>query len=174
MWIRGSLLVLFGYLLAPCRSACWWRRRSTRDWTCGRPGPATSARRTWPAPSQGRGGLTLLLDAGKGIFALALARIFLDGPAYPWLALVGGAVFLGHIFPSTSASGGEGGGHRLRVVLFLSPETAFVLVVLFAAVLYFTATSLSARSAPPSASRWRWRSSQAREYVTLSSSWGSW
>src|SRR3970282_2595477 len=83
--------------------------------------------------------LALLLDGGKGILALTLAGSVRDAPAYHWLALVGGAVFLGHIFPVyLRFRGGKGVAAALGVVLFLSPETAFVLIVLFSAVLYFT------------------------------------
>jgi glycerol-3-phosphate acyltransferase PlsY len=170
-WIRGLLLVLFGYLLGSVPfgilvAKAFDRRLDLRKVGSGNIG-ATNVARTL---GKAAGVITLLLDAGKGMFALALTRILLGGQAYPWLALVGGAVFLGHIFPVyLRFRGGKGVATALGVVLFLSPETAFVLVVLFAVVLYFTRYvslgSLCAAVGLPVAMAFLGRS---REYVTLS------
>jgi glycerol-3-phosphate acyltransferase PlsY len=170
-WIRGVLLVLFGYLLGSVPfgllvAKAFDRGLDLRTAGSGNIG-ATNVARTL---GKAAGGITLLLDAGKGVFALALARVFLEGSAYPWLALVGGAVFLGHIFPVyLRFKGGKGVATALGVVLFLSLETAFVLVVLFAAVLYFTRYvslgSLCAAVGLPVAMAFLGKS---REYVTLS------
>jgi glycerol-3-phosphate acyltransferase PlsY len=91
------------------------------------------------AVGKGAGILTLLLDMGKGILAMTLARYFVEGNTDLWLALVGGAVFLGHVFPAhMNFRGGKGVATALGIVLFLSPVTALILVVLFALVVYFT------------------------------------
>ena len=147
-WLRGTLLVLFGYLLGSVPFGILVAKDEL---------------------GKGAGVLTLLFDVGKGILALALARRFLDPSATHWLALVGGAVFLGHIFPVyLRFKGGKGVATALGVVLFLSPETAFVLVVLFAAVFYFTRyvslASLCAAVGLPVAMAFLGRS---RHYVTL-------
>jgi glycerol-3-phosphate acyltransferase PlsY len=170
-WIRGPLLVLFGYLVGSVPFGILVARAFDRDMDLRRAGSgnigATNVARTL---GKGAGILTLLLDAGKGVFALALSRIFLEPPAYPWLALVGGAVFLGHVFSIyLRFKGGKGVATAFGVVLFLSPETAFVLVVLFAAVFYFTRYvslgSLCAAVGLPVAMAFLGKS---REYVTLS------
>jgi len=169
-WIRGPLLVLFGYLLGSVPfgilvAKAFDRGLDLRQAGSGNIG-ATNVARTL---GKGAGILTLLLDAGKGVFALALARIVLDGTAYLWLALVGGAVFLGHVFSIyLRFKGGKGVATAFGVVLFLSPETAFVLVVLFFGVVYFTRYvslgSLCAAVALPVAMAFLGKS---REYVTL-------
>jgi len=168
--LRGGLLVLFGYLLGSVPfgilvAKAFDRGVDLRKAGSGNIGATNVAR----ALGKTAGALTLLLDIGKGILSLAIARRLLDPPSDPWLALVGGAVFLGHIFPVyLRFKGGKGVATALGVVLFLSPETAFVLVVLFAAVLYFTRYvslgSLCAAVGLPVAMAFLGRS---RHYVTL-------
>ncbi len=169
--LRGTLLVLFGYLLGAVPFGILVAKAFDRDLDLRKSGSgnigATNVARTL---GKGAGVLTLLLDVGKGILALAIARNLLDASADPWLALVGGAVFLGHIFPVyLHFKGGKGVAAALGVVLFLSPETAFVIVVLFAGVLYFTRYvslgSLCAAVGLPVAMAFLGRS---RHYVTLS------
>ncbi|RJP20276.1 MAG: glycerol-3-phosphate 1-O-acyltransferase [Deltaproteobacteria bacterium] len=139
-WIRGVLLVVFGYLIGSVPfgmvvAKAFDRGIDLRNAGSGNIG-ATNVARTL---GKGAGALTLLLDAGKAVFALALARMLLGAPADVWLALVGGAVFLGHIFPVyLRFKGGKGVATALGVVAFLSPVTVFVLVVLFLGVVYFT------------------------------------
>jgi glycerol-3-phosphate acyltransferase PlsY len=168
--LRGGLLVLFGYLLGSVPFGILVAKAFDHEVDLRKSGSgnigATNVARTLGKTA---GVLTLLLDVGKGIIALALARTLLDGPAYHWLALVGGAVFLGHVFPVyLRFKGGKGVAAALGVVLFLSPETAFVLVVLFSAVLYFTRYvslgSLCAAVGLPVAMAFLGRS---RHYVTL-------
>ena len=163
--------MLLGYLLGSVPFGVLVAKAFDRDLDLRKSGSgnigATNVARTL---GKGAGILTLLLDAGKGVAALAVAQNVLDAPAHPWLALVGGAVFLGHIFPVyLRFRGGKGVAVALGVVLFLSPETAFVLVVLFGAVLYFTRyvslSSLCAAVGLPVAMAFLGRS---RYYVTLS------
>jgi glycerol-3-phosphate acyltransferase PlsY len=69
---------------------------------------------------------------------MALAYL-LVGEDYFWLSLVGGAVFLGHVFPIyLRFKGGKGVATALGVILSLSAVTSFLLVVLFALIVYFT------------------------------------
>ena len=170
-WIHGVLLVLFGYLLGSVPFGILVAKAFDRGVDLRRSGSGNiGATNVARAVGKAAGILTLLLDAGKGIFALALARIVLEGPAHAWLALVGGAVFLGHVFPVyLRFKGGKGVAAALGIVLFLSPETAFVLVVLFAAVFYLTRYvslgSLCAAVGLPVAMAFL---GNAREYVTLS------
>jgi len=168
--LRGALLVLFGYLLGSVPFGILVAKAFDREVDLRKSGSgnigATNVARTLGKTA---GILTLLLDVGKGILALTLARSLLDAPAYHWLALVGGAVFLGHIFPAyLRFKGGKGVAAAMGVVLFLSPETAFVLIVLFSAVLYFTRYvslgSLCAAVALPVAMAFLGKS---RHYVTL-------
>ncbi len=169
-WLRGTLLVLFGYLLGSVPFGILVAKAFDRDMDLRKAGSgnigATNVARTL---GRGAGILTLAFDAGKGILALAVTRQLLDPSAHHWFALVGGAVFLGHIFPVyLRFKGGKGVAVALGVVLFLSPETAFVIVVLFAAVLYFTRyvslASLSAAVGLPVAMAFLGKS---RHYVTL-------
>ncbi|HWS16217.1 MAG TPA: glycerol-3-phosphate 1-O-acyltransferase PlsY [Candidatus Methylomirabilis sp.] len=168
--LRGGLLVLFGYLLGSVPFGVLVAKAFDREVDLRKSGSgnigATNVARTL---GNAAGMLTLLLDVGKGILALTLARTLLDGPGDHWLALVGGAVFLGHIFPVyLRFKGGKGVAAALGVVLFLSPETAFVLIVLFSAVLYFTRYvslgSLCAAVGLPVAMAFLGRS---RHYLTL-------
>ncbi len=169
--LLGGLLVLFGYLIGSVPFGVLVAKAFDRDLDLRKAGSgnigATNVARTL---GKGAGVLTLLLDVGKGILALALAQRLLDASATHWLALVGGAVFIGHIFPVyLRFKGGKGVAAALGVILFLSPETAFILLVLFAAVLYFTRYvslgSLCAAVALPIAMAFLGRS---RHYVTLS------
>ncbi|GAB4241839.1 MAG: glycerol-3-phosphate 1-O-acyltransferase PlsY [Deltaproteobacteria bacterium] len=162
--------MLLGYLLGSVPFGVLVAKAFDRDLDLRKSGSgnigATNVARTL---GKGAGILTLLLDAGKGVLALAIARNLLDGPPAHWLALVGGAVFLGHIFPVyLRFRGGKGVAVALGVVLFLSPETAFVLVVVFGAVLYFTRYvslgSLCAAVGLPVAMAFLGKS---RHYVTL-------
>ena len=145
-WLRGTLLVLFGYLLGSVPFGILGARALGRGGGLREAGPRDTG-----APRRAR------------------PRQSLVPPPHHWLALVGGAVFLGHIFPVyLRFRGGKGVAVALGVVLFLSPETAFVLVVLFAAVLYFTRfvslASLCAATGLPVAMAFLGKS---RHYVTL-------
>ena len=114
--------------------------------------------------------LTLALDLGKGIFAMSLANVFLEGRVDLWLATVGAAVFLGHVFPVyLNFRGGKGVATALGIILFLSPVTAFILVVLFSLVVYFSryvslGSLCAALALPPLMALL----ATSRHYVTLS------
>lgn len=136
----GTLLVAVSYLIGAVPFGILVAKSSGRGVDLRKAGSgnigATNVARTL---GKGAGALTLLLDAGKAVFALALVRIVMGGSAHGWLALAGGAAFLGHVFPVyLRFRGGKGVATALGVVAFLSPVTVLVLLALFAAVVYFT------------------------------------
>lgn len=138
--VRGASLVLFAYFLGSVPfgilvAHLFDRGVDLRKVGSGNIGATNVSR----AVGKAGGILTLLLDAGKGIFAMVLAHTFLDSRVDLWQALTGGAAILGHIFPVyLGFKGGKGVATTLGVVAFLSPVTAFLLGVLFAAVVYFS------------------------------------
>lgn len=140
MLVRGASLVLFAYFLGSVPfgilvAHLFDRGVDLRKVGSGNIGATNVSR----AVGKAGGILTLLLDAGKGVLAMLLVSAFLDSRLDLWLALAGGAAFLGHIFPVyLGFKGGKGVATALGVVVFLSPVTAFLLAVLFASVVYFT------------------------------------
>ena len=97
---------------------------------------ATNVARTL---GKGAGILTLLLDASKGAVAVLAAAALASPGDHLLPAVAGGAVFLGHLFPVyLGFRGGKGVATALGVVLALSPASAAILFLLFAAV--FAAT----------------------------------
>ncbi|MCL5967000.1 MAG: glycerol-3-phosphate 1-O-acyltransferase PlsY [Deltaproteobacteria bacterium] len=139
-WARGLSLVLFAYFLGSVPfgilvARLFDRTINLREIGSGNIGATNVAR----AAGKGAGILTLLLDAGKGIFVMTLAQMLALGRVDLWLALAGAAVFLGHVFSIyLHFKGGKGVATALGVVLFLSPVTAFILAVLFGIVVYLT------------------------------------
>lgn len=138
--VRGASLVLFAYFLGSIPFGVvvvhlFHGGVDLRKVGSGNIGATNVSR----AVGKAGGILTLLLDAGKGIFPMVLAYAFLDSRMDLWLALTGGAAFLGHLFPVyLGFQGGKGVATALGIVAFLSPVTAFLLLVLFAAVVYST------------------------------------
>ncbi|PWB61750.1 MAG: acyl-phosphate glycerol 3-phosphate acyltransferase [Deltaproteobacteria bacterium] len=138
-WIRGVLLVVFGYLLGSVPfgilvTRLFDRSVNLRGVGSGNIGATNVAR----AAGKGAGALTLALDAGKGVVPMVLTYMLI-GEDYLWLSLVGGAVFLGHVFPVyLRFKGGKGVATALGVILSLSSVTTFLLIVLFVLVVYFT------------------------------------
>jgi glycerol-3-phosphate acyltransferase PlsY len=170
-WVRGVSFVLFAYFLGSVPFGVFVARlfdRSIdlRSVGSGNIGATNVAR----AAGKAAGILTLFLDAGKGIFAMTLANIFIGEQTDLWLALVGGASFLGHVFPIYLAfRGGKGVATALGIVLFLSPVTAFILVVLFSLVVFFTRyVSLGSLSAAVALPPMMALLATSRHYVTLS------
>lgn len=170
-WVRGVSFVLFAYFLGSVPfgilvARLFDRSIDLRSVGSGNIGATNVAR----AAGTAAGVLTLLLDAGKGIFAMALASLLLGGQADLWLALVGGAAFLGHVFPVYMGfRGGKGVATALGIVLFLSPVCAFILVVLFLLVVYFTRyVSLGSLSAAVAFPPMMALLATSRHYVTLS------
>jgi glycerol-3-phosphate acyltransferase PlsY len=139
-WVRGASFVAFAFFLGSIPFGVLVARLidpdvDLRSVGSGNIGATNVAR----AVGKGAGILTLLLDMGKGIFAMTLASFFVEGNTDLWLALVGGAVFLGHVFPAhMNFRGGKGVATALGIVLFLSPVTALILVIVFSLVVYFT------------------------------------
>jgi acyl phosphate:glycerol-3-phosphate acyltransferase len=77
--------------------------------------------------------LTLLLDAGKAILPMLAAAWLLAGPDRElWVALCGGAAFLGHLYPVyLQFRGGKGVATALGVFLYLEPLAALVTMAIF-------------------------------------------
>jgi len=136
----GTLLVAISYLVGAVPFGLIVARMSgggvdLRKTGSGNIG-ATNVARTI---GKGAGALTLLLDAGKAVFALALTGLVMCSGAHGWLALSGAAAFLVHVFPVyLRFQGGKGVATALGIVAYLSPVTVIVLLALFAAVVYFT------------------------------------
>jgi glycerol-3-phosphate acyltransferase PlsY len=83
---------------------------------------------------KGRGALTLALDVGKGWLAVFVALQSEVG--LPCVALVGTAVFLGHLYPIfLRFQGGKGVATALGVFLALTPAATLVLLAIFVATI---------------------------------------
>jgi len=138
-WVRGGALVLFAYFLGSVPFGILVARLFNRDVDLREVGSGNiGATNVTRAAGKTAGILTLLLDTGKGVLPMVLTYMLI-GEGYFWLSLVGGAAFLGHVFPIyLHFKGGKGVATALGVVLALSPVTTFILVVLFALVVYFT------------------------------------
>jgi len=138
--IRGALLVVGAYLVGSIPfgvvvSKVFDRKIDLRNVGSGNIGATNVAR----VLGKGAGALTLLLDVGKAVLVLALARLVMGASSDTWFALAGGAVFLGHVFPVyLRFKGGKGVATALGVVAFLSPPVALALMALFALVFFFT------------------------------------
>jgi glycerol-3-phosphate acyltransferase PlsY len=121
-YLLGS--IPFGYLLLRI-----FRGQDVRQSGSGNIGATNVAR-----SSPGLGLLTLLLDALKGLAAVALARAI-----YPGTSLVGGvaalSAILGHVFPVwLKFRGGKGVATGFGSFLILAPKTVLVAVAIFLTV----------------------------------------
>lgn len=119
----------FGYLLVKLKTGGDIRQAGS-----GNIG-ATNVHR---AAGKAAGILTLILDAGKGVVALWIARI-LAGPDVTWLALAAVAVMLGHIFtPFLNFKGGKGVATFVGAFLFLTPSALLATALVFFASVALT------------------------------------
>lgn len=169
---RGVPLVLFAYFLGSVPFGILVAQLFDRGIDLRRVGSGNiGATNVARAAGKAAGVLTLVLDAGKGIFAMALTHMVVEKDAQPaWLALVGAAVVLGHVFSAyLGGKGGKGVATAFGIVLALSPVTAFILIVVFGLVVYFTryvslASLCAAVALPPVMALL----GASRHYVTLS------
>lgn len=117
--MRVALLV-FAYLLGAVPFGVivtrLWARKDVRSVGSGNIGATNVAR----AAGKKAAALVLLLDALKGLVPVLIARALLDDPW--WIAGVGLAAFLGHVFPVyLGFRGGKGVATALGVTLAVAP-----------------------------------------------------
>jgi glycerol-3-phosphate acyltransferase PlsY len=141
-YVLGS--IPFGYLLVRARSG-----GDVRAMGSGNIG-ATNVART---AGMSTGVATLLLDAGKGYFAVWLAGHF-SGGNIRIMMYAGLAAILGHVFPVwLKFSGGKGVATALGVFLMISWAAVAAAVAIFAIVVlfwrYVSLASVSAAAALP-------------------------
>jgi acyl phosphate:glycerol-3-phosphate acyltransferase len=121
-YLLGS--IPFGYILVRA-----FRQQDVRQTGSGNIG-ATNVSRTSPA----LGALTLVLDALKGLAAVAITRMLFPGHN----SLLGAAAFfaiLGHVFPVwLRLRGGKGVATGLGSFVLLTPKTILVMFVIFVVV----------------------------------------
>jgi acyl phosphate:glycerol-3-phosphate acyltransferase len=85
------------------------------------------------------GAFTLLLDAGKALVPVVAASVLLAGrpDRELWVALCGGAAFLGHLYPVyLHFRGGKGVATALGIFLYLEPLAALASAAIFIGVVY--------------------------------------
>ncbi len=85
------------------------------------------------------GVLTLICDALKGLLPMLVAgRLLENGSQLElWMALCGGAAFLGHLYPLyLQFRGGKGVATALGIFLYLAPLAAVIDLLIFIGVVY--------------------------------------
>jgi glycerol-3-phosphate acyltransferase PlsY len=85
------------------------------------------------------GVLTLVCDALKGILPMLVAGWLLENGNQRelWMALCGGAAFLGHLYPLyLQFRGGKGVATALGIFLYLAPGAAVIDLLIFIGVVY--------------------------------------
>ena len=85
------------------------------------------------------GGLTLVCDALKAILPMLIAAWLLEHDVNRelWVALCGGAAFLGHLYPLyLRFRGGKGVATALGIFLYLAPVVAVIDLLIFVGVVY--------------------------------------
>ncbi|MCS6996028.1 MAG: glycerol-3-phosphate 1-O-acyltransferase PlsY [Casimicrobiaceae bacterium] len=154
---------LAAYLLGSCSFAYLVSRAfglaDPTSYGSGNPG-ATNVLRTG---HKSAAALTLAGDLGKGVLAVAIARLW--GPEFGLstigLALVAGAVFLGHLFPIWFRfRGGKGVATAAGVLWALDWRVGLAVSVLWIAVFALSRISslsaLVAAAAAPLVALWLW------------------
>ena len=134
----------FGYWIVRLRG-----RGDIRGQGSGNIGATNVARRAGMAA----GLLTLLLDAGKGYFAVWLAER-VSGGNIRWMMLAGVLAIIGHIFPVwLGFHGGRGVATGLGVFLLISWKAVLIAVVVWILVVgfwrYISLGSISAAASLP-------------------------
>ncbi len=118
------------------------------------------------------GFLTLVLDLGKAVFPVWLAKNWLTGvPGYPWwVAGTGLAAFLGHLFPVyLRFRGGKGVASSAGVLLVVCPQAlAASLPIFILAVALSGYVSVGSLVASLLAPVWVYLFSAERAYVAMS------
>jgi glycerol-3-phosphate acyltransferase PlsY len=165
--MEAYLLVLIAYLLGSVPTGyivgCW-AGVDVRKAGRGNVGATNVARVVG-----GREGIfTLVADAAKGFVPVMIAVALGLTPA--WVAAVGIAAFLGHLYPVfLKFRGGKGVATALGIFLALAPWSTAVLIVVFAAVVLTTRlVSLSSMAAAVCAPAVLWLSSYPRVWVFMS------
>ena len=85
------------------------------------------------------GSLTLVCDALKAILPMLAASWLLEDGSQRelWVALCGGAAFLGHLYPLyLGFRGGKGVATALGIYLYLAPVAALIDLLVFVGVVY--------------------------------------
>ncbi len=118
------------------------------------------------------GALTLMADAGKAVVPMLAAVWVFKGESNQglWVAITGGAAFLGHLYPVyLKFKGGKGVATALGVFLYLQPMAALACVLVFSMVVavwgYVSLGSLAAAITMPLV---LWVSGGPSHYVGLS------
>ena len=138
-WLWTAALTLAGYLLGSIPTAWLLTRRrrgqDIRQLGDGNMGAENAARLL----GRYAGVFVALVDVGKGVAAILLARL-LAGPEPSWpVALPGLAAIIGHSWPLwLKGPGGRGAAAAAGALLGLTPYAALPAALPALAVLYFT------------------------------------
>jgi glycerol-3-phosphate acyltransferase PlsY len=128
-YLIGS--IPFGYLIVRAQGG-----GDVRETGSGGTGATNVSRRAGKAA----GVFTLVLDALKGVIAVAVARLMLDADNTDWfVAAAAIAVIVGHVFPVwLGFRGGKGVATGVGVFLSLAPIAVLLAGVIFVAVVAVT------------------------------------